>query len=45
MSKCNECGSKSTSTTGYSKVVSTEPLDVREQYNCSECGFSGFRKS
>ena len=44
MSKCTECGSKNNSATGYSKVVSTEPMDVREQFHCNDCGFKGFRK-
>ena len=40
--KCKTCGSKHVSLTGYAKVVSTEPLDIREQYSCDECGKTGF---
>lgn len=41
--KCLKCESKHVTLTGYCKVLSTEPMDVKEQYVCHDCGFKGLK--
>lgn len=45
MGRCNECGSKDVMLTGYCKVISTSPMDIREQFSCNHCGSLGLSKS
>lgn len=42
MKECIPCGSKKVVPTGYSKVFSTEPLDIKPEYICTDCQSKGY---